>query len=184
MRRRLAVPFLLLPLAAAGQAAAAPVTWSGNGHVYDTVTVPAGIGWAQAKLATRERGCGWYLATVTSAAEDKFLSALVTHRIDLFVDGHGPWLGAYQHDSKAEPGGDWAWVTGEKFTLTHWNPGKPDNKTGGEPGFEPGIKSGQSEEVLEYLASGFWNDANVTAQAHGYVVEFDKPRQAACRKLG
>src|SRR4051794_14165074 len=102
----------------------------------------------------------------------------------LFVDGHGPWLGAYQHDSKVEPGGDWAWVTGEKFTFTRWNPGEPDNETGGEPGFEPGIKSGQSEEVLQYLASGFWNDANVTAQAHGYVVEFDKPRQAACRKLG
>ncbi len=119
---------------------------------------------------------------MTSAAEDKFLSGPgEASRIDLFIDGHGPWLGAYERDSKAEPGGDWAWVTGERFTFTHWNPGEPDNKTGGEPGFEPGIKAGQSEEVLQYLASRFWNDANVTAQAHGYVVEFDKPRQAACR---
>src|SRR5690349_11720885 len=144
MRRALA----LLPLAIAWPAAAAPVIWSGNGHAYDTVMSFTGIGWVEAKLAARKRGCGWYLATITSAAEDKFVSDLVTHRIDLFVDGHGPWIGGHQRDSKAEPGSDWAWVTGERFTFAHWNPGEPDNKADGDTGSEPGIKVGQSEEVL------------------------------------
>ena len=72
-------------------------------------------------------------------------------------------------------------MTGEKFTFKHWAPGEPDNKTKGDQNFEPGIHAGQSEEVIHYLATGAWDDANVTAQARGYILEFDPARQAACK---
>ena len=35
--------------------------------------------------------------------------------------------------------------------------------------------------MIHYLATGAWDDANVTAQAPGYILEFDPARQAACK---
>ena len=177
--RRIATILALLPLAAVRPALAETAF---NGHVYAVVPVSGGIGWTQAKLAARQRGCGWHLATLTSAAEDKFLARLVAAAgAQVMVGRYGPWLGGYQHNSKAEPKGGWAWVTGEAFTYVHWAASEPNNRTAGDPQFEPGIKAKQSEEVLHYLAGGTWDDANVTAQAKGYVAERDSVQPQTCR---
>ncbi len=180
MRRPIATILTLVPLALPWPAAATTVKGTFGGHSYEAVS-SAGLGWAAAKLAARQRGCGWNLAALTSQAEDQFVFGLIKGKAEFFVGTDGPWLGGYQKSSRVEPAGNWAWVTGEKFTFKHWAPGEPDNKTKGDAKFEPGIKAGQSEEVLHYLATGAWDDANVTAQAHGYILEFDPARQATCK---
>jgi hypothetical protein len=180
MRRPIATILTLVPLVLPWPAAATTVTGSLNGHSYEAVS-SAGLGWAAAKLAARQRGCGWNLAAPTTKAEDQFVFGLVKGKAEFFVGTDGPWLGGYQKSSRVEPAGNWAWVTGETFTFKHWAPSEPDNKTKGDANFEPGIKAGQSEEVIHYLATGAWDDANVTAQAHGYILELDPARQAACK---
>ena len=180
MRRPITAILALVPLALAWPAAATTVTGSFGGHDYEAVSVPTGLGWAEAKLAARARGCGWNLAAVTTKAEDQFVFGLVKGKGDFFAGNNGPWLGGYQKDSKSEPKDHWAWVTGEAFTLKHWAKGEPDNKTRVTDEFNSGLKVGQSEEVIHYLGNGTWDDANVTAQAHGYILELD-PAKAACK---
>lgn len=49
--RALAITLLVLPF---GDASANPVKWSGNGHYYDAVSLPAPISWEEADAAARE----------------------------------------------------------------------------------------------------------------------------------
>ena len=39
----------------------------------------------------------------------------------------GPWIGLSQAPGSAEPGGGWAWDTGETYDFTAWHSGQPDN---------------------------------------------------------
>ena len=161
--------------------AAAPVTWSVNNHQYDAVLIPSGLSWFDAEQAAEARGCGWYLATITSQAEDKFVFGLIKNNTNFFVLGNGPWLGGYQKDSRHEPAGDWAWVTGESFQYTNWAPGEPSNFTAGHPEAEPGVPKGQYESFLSHKQNGLWNDHHPEALFHGYVAEFDTATQNACK---
>src|SRR5205085_9420635 len=140
-----------LPLAIPSLAAAAVTSSVINRH-YEAVVASQGLSWAAAERAARARGCGWYLAALTSQAEDQFVFGLIKGKAEFFVGTDGPWLGGYQKSSRVEPAGNWAWVTGETFTFKHWAPSEPDNTTNGDPNFEPGIKAGQSEELIHYLA--------------------------------
>ena len=114
-------------------ASAVPIEWTvasgGNGHFYELITGAAVVApstWAdqQARAAAR----GGYLATITSEAENRFIS------VDVGV-GSLPgckcvWLGGFQNHSSptySEPGGGWEWVTGEAWSYTHWAPGEPQN---------------------------------------------------------
>src|SRR5688572_20409484 len=59
---------------------AAPMLWSDNGHFYQAVAAPAGINWADASAAAQSmshEGNPGQLATLTSAAENAFVFALV-----------------------------------------------------------------------------------------------------------
>src|SRR4051794_30510545 len=96
-RRLLAGLTVLVSLAAAGDASAKPVRWAGNGHLYDVRAVPDGLSWVQAYLRARAFGCGWYLATLTSKAEDGFVHGLVAKEGGIFDrdGGRGPWLAAW-----------------------------------------------------------------------------------------
>src|SRR5688572_13335244 len=87
-----------LHMGAADDALAKPVQWSGNGHLYELRYDPQGLSWMQAQLRASLLGCGWYLATITSAAENAFLTRLAGSRPEVFDSdgGHGPWLGAFQ----------------------------------------------------------------------------------------
>src|SRR4051794_12733170 len=91
---------LLLQFTAASLAFAKPVRWSGNDHLYEAVYVPIGIDWANAEIHAQALGCGWYLATLTSPAENAFVFSLIANRPEFFVTNtggsFGPWIGTFQ----------------------------------------------------------------------------------------
>src|SRR2546422_11237953 len=71
-----------LALFFAGSAQAAPIEWpvftGGNGHFYELKQPAGGINWTDAKAAAQAsiwRGATGHLATVTSAAENSFLTS-------------------------------------------------------------------------------------------------------------
>ena len=143
----------------------------GNDHYYDAVLVQSGIDWNTAKVGAI--ASGGYLATITSAAENSFVFALLGGNANFWINDNagnkqGPWLGAFQPAGSVEPGGGWTWVTGEAFSFTAWGTGEPNN-------------SGGVEDSLQYFGFGAsipvaprWNDARGTNNAiHGYLVEFN-----------
>ena len=72
---------------------------------------------------------GWYLATITSQAEQDFVSSS-------FANFRGEfWLGGYQSpqseaDRRNNPADDWHWVTGEVWDFTNWRRGEPNEWRG------------------------------------------------------
>ncbi len=158
---------------------AAPVQWTsaegGNGHWYERVDVPNGMFWSTARDAAVARTymatCG-YLACITSAAENNFL----TQRLLLNAESAPFWIGGYQMPGYAEPAQGWAWITGEPFVYTNWHPGEPNDLYdedylqiyGGNP---PGV--------------GHWNDefGNEVIDKYGYVVEYAVPEPATMSLL-
>ncbi|CAN5746603.1 hypothetical protein BH11PAT2_BH11PAT2_01170 [soil metagenome] len=138
------------------------VFFTTNNHLYKFVA--GSFTWDAAKAAAEAQtayGVAGYLATITSQAENDFVSGRLT--------GDG-WLGG----SDAAVEGDWRWVTGpEAGTLfwrgigngsaqggnyAHWNSGEPN-------------QSGNEDCAETYVASGSWNDLDCGSQL-GYVAEF------------
>jgi hypothetical protein len=134
-----------------------------TGNFYKLVTTTANLTTATTNAAAMSlNGVAGYLATSTSAAENAFLSGLITT---------ATWLGG--SDSAVE--GEWLWnggaEAGQMFWLgaaagsaqngfyTNWNAGEPNN-------------SGGIEDGIQLLTSGKWNDINV-ATALPYLVEWD-----------
>jgi Lectin C-type domain len=136
----------------------------GNGHFYEAVLVTDGIDWLSAKTQAEARG--GYLATITSAAENTFVHSLIATDSRFWWnwdDTRGPWLGGYQISGSEEPGGGWAWVTGEPFVYQNWAAYSPNN-------YGP-------EDYLHYFGTGpdnfadTWNDLNMDGGPHGFIVE-------------
>ncbi|MEY3231719.1 MAG: hypothetical protein RL689_1808 [Planctomycetota bacterium] len=118
---------LTLAFTAAG-AVAQPVQWrvqdGGNGHWYEERPYPQPPAgdysiWTVNAHAT---ALGGHLATVSSASEAMF----VANRVSCLADC-GSLIGGYQLAGAPEPGGGWAWVTGEPMVYLAWRPGKPTN---------------------------------------------------------
>ena len=164
----------------------------GNGHWYQAVLVPERINWPEANLRATARGCGWHLATISSAAEDRFVFGLIAAKPDFFLVPadrlHGPWLGGFQRNAVREPAGNWRWVTREKFGFTNWGEGEPNNRFGGPAELATGVQDGSSEDFLHYKASGndngrtapIWNDLPGNAQLAGYLLETEPPYLKYC----
>ena len=133
-----------------------------NGHYY--LYVPGQLTWTEARAAAEQlsfMGVSGHLATISDASEGAFVRGIDP-------SFHGGWLGGFQDTSApgySEPGGGWAWITGEPFTYTNWR-----TSTG-----EPNNGSALGENVLEMTDTGDWNDAADTASIFnpGYVIEFD-----------
>jgi len=158
-----------------GQHAQAAATyWPGNGHSYEVVLAPGAISWTQADAAAH--AAGGYLATLTSDAENTFVFNLAADpqywRLDTTHNfGIGPYLGGLQTNKTSEPGGNWAWETGEAWSYTKWAPDEPNNSYG-------------AEDYLQFFGYGAlmtpqWNDcANDNSvfvpgnYAISYIVEF------------
>lgn len=98
---------------------AIPVTWGVNGHQYGVVA-SEGITWTDARAATLALGGNWDLATITSAAEESFVTSLLSANPP--SRSHF-WLGA--SDTAVE--GSYVWVTGESFSYTNWWSAEPNN---------------------------------------------------------
>ena len=124
------------------------VLWSaasgGNGHYY--ARIPQALTWEQARIAAQQ--LGGHLATITSPAENAFITPLV-------IDGstNVSHLGGYRSSS------GWAWVTGEAWEYTNWYPGEPNNNSGNE------------DYLTTWVTPGTWNDVFPSYLAH-FVVEW------------
>ncbi|MGC4072095.1 MAG: fibronectin type III domain-containing protein [Nibricoccus sp.] len=168
----------------------ASVFWT-NGHYYEFVA-SQGITWTAAKAAAESRrfyGMQGYLATITSAAENTFITTKLV--------GQG-WMGA----SDAAQESIWRWVTGPEgledsgqgrhfFTQTSAHGSSPSfsglygshGNGGGNPvgGYysnwwnsEPNDATPQHENYAHFYTQGAWNDYPNSAGngISGYVVEY------------
>lgn len=151
----------LLACVAATPVAAAPVVWAGNGHAYEYIG--QGLNWDAARAAALSmsfNGQQGYLVTITSAAEQAFITSSVTTIT--------AWAGGT--DSAVE--GTWVWADGpeanEVFwiggpggsspTYANWNPGEPNNL-------------GDEDYLHINAGQGNWNDIPERFN-YGYIVEY------------
>lgn len=142
------------------------VFFSGNGHLYEYVS--STLTWGNAKTAAEalsKYGATGYLATITSQAENDFVSARLTN---------AGWMGA--SDSGSE--GVWRWVVGPENNTQFWSGNIGGSTVGGNYAnwntSEPN-DSGSNEDCGQFLsgASGKWNDLPCTGTTlPGYVVEY------------
>jgi hypothetical protein len=162
-------------LACATVSSADPVLWTANGHYYAAIYVGS-IDWLHADSAATGSsylGMTGYLATITSADEQNFIwSFMQPEEVKPPVDPGflsplpsplvgNYWLGGYQAPGSAEPGGGWAWVTGEPWTYANWCEEEPNN-------------AGNCEDRLEFYSysNGVWNDNRIDCPREGYIVEY------------
>ncbi len=141
------------------------VFFTTNNHLYKFIT--GSYTWSSAKTAAEglvAYGAAGYLATITSDAENTFVSGRLT--------GDG-WIGA--SDSGVE--GTWKWVTGPEANTTFWQGTGGGSTVGGNyahwAGSEPN-QSGEEDCAETYVSSGTWNDFPCSASL-GYVVEYGTP---------
>jgi PEP-CTERM motif-containing protein len=155
---------------------AAPVQWTaGNGHWYEAL--PGTTTWDAAFAAAAARihmGMPGHLATITSAGENLFISALSPNP----GFAAGPFiLGGFQDPGATTFDGGWNWVTAEPFDYTNWNPFGVQEPNDGDDGSEA-VGTGD-EDKLHFRGDFFvnadgltWNDypGGITG---GYVVEYE-----------
>ena len=108
---------------------------------------------------------GGHLATITSREEQLFIESLIQDG-----DKDEYWLGGTNGGRE----GEWAWVTGERFTsetFQNWAPGEPNNQGG-------------IEHYLIIINTwhpnlfGFWNDGTVEGSGNiGFIVEWNLSSQ-------
>ena len=154
-----------------------PTFFSDTGHYYEFVTVSDPILWQDAKVAAENRifnGIKGHLVTITSQAENDFVSSLATSPSRI-AEG---WIGA----SDAEEEGIWKWVTGPEAGTQFWQGGpSPGGSTvGGSYAnwgtFEPNNVTGpiitEGEDFAQIAPDGMWNDFPGVWRMPGYYVEY------------
>lgn len=135
-----------------------------GGHLYAVVHFSAPIDWQSAfgetTLHTEKGKLDWHLASVTSAAENAFVTGMLNNYAH-----DSAFFGLFQQYGSVEPAGGWQWTTGEIATYQNWVPGEPNNTSG--------IKN-----YGEIALSGQWNDLPDTyVDADPWaVVELDSKR--------
>ncbi len=85
-----------------------------NGHYYQVYD--NSMTWTEAKEYCEK--LGGHLVTITTADEQSFVESIIKNGTKSCY-----WLGGTDEESE----GDWTWVTGEKFSYTHWGKDMPDN---------------------------------------------------------
>ena len=149
----LAVVMLGLPHAAGA------ISWSDGNITHEYQLFPANnIAWTDAAAWIKTNlGEDWYLATITSAAEQGFFTQFV-------VSGQVGeiWIGGYQDPPDSAPAANWHWVTGEPWVYTNWWTASEPNDNYG-----PGSES--------YLGANFegccWNDEGSLQFIIGFAAE-------------
>ena len=157
-------------LAFAGPVAfGSPIYFAGTDHYYELVE-QSGLNWDAADAAAQAKlhlGTNGYLATITSAAENTFVTdSLLSAQPAL----PGYWLGGLQPEGGEEPDGGWEWVTAETWSYANWGAGEPNNVNGWE----------DRVEIWGAAAvAGKWNDVNnASTHLRGYIVEYPIPEPA------
>jgi hypothetical protein len=146
--------------------------WNGNGHYY--AKMEQALKWGQAKMAAA--AMGGYLATVTSAAENKWLT-------DTFGGSDGSeltlcWIGGFQAgESEADEG--WQWVTGEPWSYSSWGEGEPNDLSNYD-------EVGENVLSFDHITSDEgknWNDLCDLETGWSYLVEYNSdPDGPTCLK--
>jgi len=122
-----------------------------NGHCY--MFFERGKQWEDASNACRAMSQDAHLATLTSAAENDLVTALLS--------GQEAWIGF--EDMTLE--GSFRWVTGELVNYTNFADGEPNDGGGNE---DCAITN-----KIESETSGQWDDRNC-GLPYGYVCERDR----------
>lgn len=136
-----------------------------NGHCYKLFN--DGTTWEQAKAACERQG--GHLVSITSAQEQAVVENLLRNK----GNKNNYWLGGYRN------GNTWTWVTGERFSYTHWSGGQPDNFQGRENR----LSMYRNRNPYGYNNLGEWNDSAADgvcnnepffgAANFGYICEWD-----------
>ncbi len=172
MRAKMGLGLGSILVGLAGTATASPVQWSqangGNGHYYEVVTSVSS--WGEANAGAQSRvflGVNGYLASVTSTAENDFLTANIVP-----FASTGPsievWIGGYQPLGSPEPAGNWSWTSGEPWTYSNWTPDQPNNWHGIEDSLVFYVSPNTNGAI------GQWGDAAADAVGNRawYIVEY------------
>ena len=134
--------------APAGAYVTGPVFNPANGHAYYLV-----LGnWNE--METEAVILGGHLATINDAAENAWVNTNV-------IAGYSATTPVFIGLSDAAVEGTFRWIDGSPVTYTNWNAGEPN-------GFS------SSEDYVQVLPSGFWNDAPINGAVLG-VVEVPLP---------
>lgn len=171
MKNRFLIAVALLALSPLAHAT--PMTW--NGNTYDIFHFEGSLTWDEARMMAESMG--GHLVTITSEAENDFVSSLVS---DYGVGNRERyWLGGYQHAAgtgatyESDPSAGWAWVTGEEWAYTNWAANEPNNGVGG------------TQHWLHYWPSaGLWDDMENRAVMDGFVIEYEVPEPGSLALLG
>lgn len=144
------------------------VFFEDNGHLYKYISDAGDWNSAKTKAeALTLYGATGYLATITSASENSFVTARLSN---------AGWMGA--SDSAVE--GAWRWVTGPENGTQFWSGLSGGSTVGGNYANwgtgEPNDAGG--EDCAQYLSGGTgkWNDLPCSGTSlPGYVAEFGAP---------
>ena len=163
-------------------------TWSANGHAYLFVYAQD-ITWSEANAAASKscfNGKQGYLVTITSAAENEFVTKISKRYI---ADKNeckyqSAWIGASDGDEE----GSFKWVTGPEAGLQFWSGGQPGAPVGGNySNWRNGVPDNATPPGNEnyvhfdpYPANGTWNDLpnnpvvtpGTASVVSGYVIEY------------
>lgn len=149
-----------------------------NGHYYLAVASP-GIRWTTARDDAQTHslyGLTGYLATITSAAENSFITN--------YVDGSNLWIGATDSvDDGAPVPGTWVWADGPEAGTQFWTGTSWTGQASGTPvagqfsswrDGEPNMyNDAEYYAVTNYFGSGLWNDyPDAEGSIGGYLIEF------------
>lgn len=121
-----------------------------NGHFYSWIDNP--LSWPDANTAANTHSVihnanlldNWHLATITSQAENDFLTQTVLGLPDSYLGQIGDqraWIGLFNEFGA----NNFEWVTGESTSYTNWFSGEPNNSNG-------------TVATLGRYANGQWND--------------------------
>ena len=155
-------------LGVSGAANALPIQWTmasgGNGHWYDVVTFNGTWDDANSDVQSLSyNGANGYLATLTSVAENDFVWSNFPY--------HGYFLGGFQTNKDLEPGGNWAWVTGEAWNYTNWT-------TAGVGIVDEPNNSAGDEDRLQFdwwFGEGTWNDLHNNSASFPHNIDLNPP---------
>ena len=164
MRTGLVTGFILLSIFLIASALAdenSKLKWEENGHYYEIAN--GNLSWNDARSYAETQqftdpGTGLvykgHLATITSPEENSWIVQNIISRLNGTT--YDIWLGGYRDEGfVGKPSEGWHWITGELWTWTNWNPGKPDNYSSYDERFL---------EIRDY--QGFWSDENSQGSKH------------------
>jgi hypothetical protein len=155
-----------------------------NNITYIAVLAPNGITWNAAESSAV--AMGGHLASITSAAEDRFLYSLAASSSSLWAReggvssgaGIGPWLGGFRLSGGS---GLFSWSDGSSFVYSNWAAGEPNNYGGNEnySMFYSNTGSLMNDSWNDYPNDTTGDPNHVGPNPHGYIVEVVPETSAA-----